>query len=81
MVKNAVNILAPSNLIGFSSFLQVTRTTITSRLTSKFGKTGPRNAELHTIGRLEKSTETYNGRNIVSTQPPSFQLDLLHSCR
>ena len=38
--------LAPSFLIGSSSYLQVTRTSITSRTSSKFGQIGPRTAEL-----------------------------------
>ena len=47
--------LAPSFLIGSSSYLQVTRTSITSRTTSKFGQIGPRTAELAALERLEKS--------------------------
>ena len=38
--------LAPSFLIGSSLFLQVTRTTIKSRLGSKFGRIGPGTYEL-----------------------------------
>ena len=34
---NAVNTVAPSFLIGSSSFLQVTRTTVKSWISSKFG--------------------------------------------
>ena len=41
-----MNTLAPSFLIGSSSYLQVTRTSITSRTSSKFGQIGPRTAEL-----------------------------------
>ena len=52
---NIVTTLAPSFLIGSSSFLQVTRTTITSRTSSKFGQVGPRAAELTALERLEKS--------------------------
>ena len=37
--------LAPSSLIGSSSFLQVTRITIKSGQSSKFVKIGPRAAE------------------------------------
>ena len=36
LMYNAVNTLAPSFSIGSSSFLQVTRTTIRSRMCSKF---------------------------------------------
>ena len=63
--------LAPSFLIG-SSYLQVTRTSITSRTNSKFGQIGPRTAELAALERLEKSPKTYNGRNLVNTLAPSF---------
>ena len=47
--------LAPSFLIGSSSYLQVTRTSITSRTSLKFGMIGPRTAELAALERLEKS--------------------------
>ena len=55
MLYNVVTTLAPSFLIGSSSCLQVTRTSITSRTSSKFGPIGPRTAELAALGRLEKS--------------------------
>ena len=58
--------LAPSFLIGSSSYLQVTRTSITSRTSSKFGQIGPRTAELAALERLEKSP-TYDGVNDVIT--------------
>ena len=48
MGENVVNTLAPS-------YLQVTRTYITSRTSSKFGQIGPRTAELAALERLEKS--------------------------
>ena len=41
-------------LIG-SLFLQVTRTTINSRMGSKFGRVGPGTYELAALERLEKS--------------------------
>ena len=47
--------LAPSFLIGFSLFLQVTRTTIKSRMGSKFGTIGLGTYELAALERLEKS--------------------------
>ena len=53
--ENVVSTLAPSFLIGSSSYLQVTRTLITSRTSSKFGQIGPRIAELAALERLEKS--------------------------
>ena len=46
MGENVVSTLAPSFLIGSSSYLQVTRTSITSQMSSKFGQIGPRTAEL-----------------------------------
>ena len=55
LMYNVVSTLAPSFLIGSSSFLQVIRTTITSRKSSKFGQIGPRTAELAALERLEKS--------------------------
>ena len=64
--------LAPSFLIGTSSYLQVTRTSIISWTSSKFGQIGPRTEELAALERLEKSPWTYNGRNLVNTLAPSF---------
>ena len=64
--------LAPSLLIGSSSYLQVTRTSIRSRTSSKFGQIGPRTAELAALERLEKSPLTYNGENDVITFSPLF---------
>ena len=55
LLCNVVSTLAPSFLIGSSSYLQVTRTSITSRMSLKFGQTGPRTAELAALERLEKS--------------------------
>ena len=55
LMYNVVNTQAPLFLIGSSSFLQVRRTTIKSRLSSKFDLTGPRTAELAALERLEKS--------------------------
>ena len=52
---NVVNTLAPLFLIGSSSYLQVMRTSITSRTSSKFGQIGPRTAELAALGHLEIS--------------------------
>ena len=64
--------LATTFLIGYSLYLQVTRTTIKSRMGSKFGKIGPGTYELAAHERLEKSTQTYNVRNVVTTLVPSF---------
>ena len=46
---------AASFLIGSSLFLQVTRTTIKSRMGLKFSKIGPGTYELAAFERLEKS--------------------------
>ena len=51
---NVVSTLAPSFLIGSSSYLQVTRTSIISRTSSKFGQIGPRTAELAALERMKK---------------------------
>ena len=53
-----MNTLAPSFLIGSSSYLQVTRTSITSRTSAKFDQIGPRTAQLAAPERLEKSPLT-----------------------
>ena len=53
LLYNVVSTLTPSFLIGSSSYLQVTRTSITSRTSSKFGQIGPRAAELAALERLE----------------------------
>ena len=55
LLYNVVSTLASSFLIGSSSYLQVTRTSITCRTSSKFGQIGPRTAELAALERLEKS--------------------------
>ena len=64
--------LAPSFFIGSSSFLQVTRTTITSRMCTKFGQIRSRTAELHALDRLEKSPWTFIGRNVVAALATLF---------
>ena len=55
LMYNVVNTLASLFLIGSSSFLQVRRTTVKSRPSSKFDQIGPWTAELSVLGRLEKS--------------------------
>ena len=52
---NVVNTLASSFLIGSSSLLQVTRTTIKSGLSSKLSLTGPCTAELAALELLKNS--------------------------
>ena len=64
--------LAPSFLICSSLFLQVTRTTIKSRMDLKFGRIRPKTYELAALERLEKSPYTYNGRKVLTTLVPAF---------
>ena len=59
--------LAPSLLIGSSSFLQVTWTTIKAWMGLKFGQIRPWTVELAALDCLKKSPQTYNGRNVVTT--------------
>ena len=54
LMYNVVTTLAPSFLIGSSSYLQVMRTSIRSRKSSKFGQIGSRTEELAALERLEK---------------------------
>ena len=53
--ENLVTTLAPSFFICSSLFLQVTRTTIKSRMGSKFGRIRSGTYELAALERLEKS--------------------------
>ena len=55
MRENIMTSLAPSFFIGSSLFLQVRRTTIKSRMGSKFDKIRPGTEELAALERLEKS--------------------------
>ena len=55
LLYNVVSTLAPSFLIGYSSYLQVTRTSITSGTSSIFSQIGPRTVELAALEHLEKS--------------------------
>ena len=52
--KNLVSTLAPSFLIGSSSFLQVTRTTIKAWMSSNLGRIQPLTSELVALERLKK---------------------------
>ena len=69
---NLVSTLAPSVLIGSSSYLQIKRTTIISCVTLNFGQIRPRTVELAALAHMKKFQETYNARNVVSTLGPSF---------
>ena len=66
-MNNGVTTLAPSFLIGSSSFLQGTRKNIISQMGLKFSRIRSGTYELSTLERLEKSPWTYNGRNVVTT--------------
>ena len=54
-MNNVVTTLAPSFLIGFSSFLQATSKLIISLMGSKFSRILPVTYELPALERLEKS--------------------------
>ena len=66
-MNNVVTTLAPSFLIGSSSFLQATSKPIISRMGSKFSRIRPGAYELPAFKCLEKSLLTYNGRNNATT--------------
>ena len=70
--ENLVSTLAPSFLIESSSYLQVTRTTIISQMSTNIGPIRPWTVELAALERLKKFPYTYNGENLVSTLAPSF---------
>ena len=55
MGEIVVNTLAPSFLIGSFSYLQVTRSSMIFRTSSKFDQFGLRTAKLAALERLEKS--------------------------
>ena len=71
---SVVNTLAPTFLIGSSSFFQVIRTAMRSQMSSKFGKIRPWTAELAALERLKKSPLTYNGKDVVNAPAPSLQM-------
>ena len=54
LLYNVVTTLGPSFLIGSSSYLQVSRTSIISRTSSNFGQIRPRTGELAALERLKK---------------------------
>ena len=67
-----VTTLVPLFLIGSSSFLQITRTTIKSQMGSTFCQIRPLAAEFASHERQEKFQLIYNGRNVVTPLVPSF---------
>ena len=62
-----VSTLSPSFLIGSSSFLQVTRTTIKSQMSLKFGRIQPWTAELAALDQFKKNLLFKNIQNILMT--------------
>ena len=66
-MNNVVTTLAPSFLIGSSSFLQAISKSIISRMSSKLSRIQPGTYKLPALERLEKSPYTYNRRNVVTT--------------
>ena len=67
IMNNVVTTLAPSFLIGSSSFLQATSKPIISRIGLKFSRIRPETYELPALECLEKSPKTYHGRYVVTT--------------
>ena len=69
-MNSLVTTLVPSFLIGSSSFLRVTRTTIKSWF--EIGKIKPGTEELAAPEHFKKFPLTYKGRNVVTTLVHSF---------
>ena len=73
LMYNVVSTLGPSFWIGSSSYLQVMRTSITSRTSSKFGQIGPRTAVTSNLRRSSRScVRTFEPADASSI--PSYQL-------
>ena len=66
-MDNVVITLVPLFLIGSSSFLPVTRSTIKAWMGLKFGQIRPWTVGLAALERLKESPLTYNWRNVVTT--------------
>ena len=58
LMYTVVNTLVPLILIVSSSYLQVTRTTIKSQMSSKFDQVGLRAAKVAALERLERNPYT-----------------------
>ena len=63
---NLVSTLAPSFLIGSSSYLQVTRTSIISRTSLNFSQIRPRTAELAALERLKNYQRLIIGKTLLA---------------
>ena len=59
--------LVSTLLIGSSVFFHLTRTLIKDWMSLKFCRIGPRTYELAALEHLEKSPQTNNGKNVVTT--------------
>ena len=66
-MNNVVTTLTPTFLIESSSFLQETRGPIIHPMGLKLCRVQPGTFELPALERLEKSSKSYNGRNVVTT--------------
>ena len=64
-MDNAVTTLAPTFLIGSSSFFQVIRTIIKAWMSLKFCRIQQGTYELAALERLEKSLWTYNEKMVL----------------
>ena len=63
---NLVSPLAPSFLIGSSSYLEITRTSIISQTNPNFSQILPRTAELAALERLKKSHRLIMGKILLA---------------
>ena len=66
MSYNLVSPLAPSFLIGSSSYLEITRTFIISQTSSNFSQILPRTAELAALERQKKSHRLIMGKILLA---------------
>ena len=66
MSYNLVSPLAPSFLIGSSSYLEITRISIISQTSSNFSQILPRTAELAALERLKKSHRLIMGKILLA---------------
>ena len=65
-IKNLLTYLLTSFLIGSSSYLQITRTTIISRTSSKLDQIRPRTAKLAALERLKISHRLIMGKILLA---------------
>ena len=65
-MDNVLTALASKFLIGSSLFFHLTRTRLKDWMSLKVCRIRPRTYELAALEHLEKSSLTYNGRNVVT---------------